>query len=97
MTLTSEVLTKLAAAPEDRLQEVIAVLDGRPGDLRKGKVTIEWIISSYGVSRATVYRRLTAAGLQAEMILNGRKQYDEAAVMRAMAGIPLEGKMEIPA
>ena len=97
MTLTSEVLPKLAAAPEDRLQEVLAVLDGRPGDLRKGKVSIDGIMSSYGVSRATVYRRLTAAGLQAEMIMNGRKQYDEAAVMRAMAGIPPEGKMEMPA
>lgn len=97
MTLTSEVLTKLAAAPEDRLQDVLAVLDGRPGDWLKGKVSIDGIMSSYGVSRATVYRKLTAAGLQAEMIMNGRKQFDEAAVMRAMAGIPPEGKMEMPA
>ena len=55
-------------------------------------ITLDEIMAEYGLSRATVYRRLTAAGVRAELTLAGRKQYDSGAVMRAIAGIPQEGQ-----
>ena len=89
MTLLGEVLVKLAAAPEERLPAVLAVLDGKgtPLEIVPAETwTIQEIMAEFGKSRATVFRKMTAAGVDALVTFQGLKRYSREDVRRAMRG-----------
>lgn len=86
MTLTGEVLVKLAAAPEERLTAVLAILDGArvPKDPLAGTLTLAEIMDRWNLSRATVYRKFTRAGIREVGTFGGVKKYAEKDVERAL-------------
>ena len=99
MTLTEAVLVKLAAAPEERLPAVLAALDGTVsaektsiGMAVEGLVCTDDAMREYRVSRATVCRRIKAAGLIEKLFMGGFKWYEPEAMKRAMERRPTAGK-----
>ena len=91
MTLTDAVLVKLAAAPEERLPAVLAALDGAVTATEtqkigapEGLVCTDDAMRQYLVSRATVFRKIKAAGLIEKLFMGGFKWYEPGDMKRAM-------------
>lgn len=89
MTLTGDVLEKLAAAPEEALPRVLAALD--EPDTLPPTWTLADIQAKFGISRPTIWRRLKCAGLEPVCVLGGIKRYNRQGVLTAIAGMKQVG------
>lgn len=89
MNPLQEILVMLSTAPEDRIAAARAALLGAAAipNPTAGTVTVDDLVKTYGVHRATVGRKFAAAGIRPVKTVGGRHYYTQTEAIKAMEEI----------